>query len=88
MRFTLPEIHHNQAGFAALVRLASETRDCLFEDIEIDLSQTSWLDADMCAAFGGILFRLGESLNTVRLTSMRPGVEKILSKNGFLSHYV
>jgi hypothetical protein len=58
-----------------------------FDDIDIDLGATSWFDADMCAAFGAILYRLGESLNTVRLTNIRPGVENILSKNGFLSYY-
>lgn len=87
MRFMLPEIRHDQAGFAALVRLASETKDCLFDDVDIDMGATSWFDADMCAAFGAILYRLGEGLNTVRLTNIRPNVGTILSKNGFLSHY-
>lgn len=87
MRFMLPEIRHDQAGFAALVRLASETKGCLFDDVDIDMGATSWLDADMCAAFGAILYRLGEGLNTVRLTNIRPNVGTILSKNGFLSHY-
>lgn len=87
MRFTLPDIRHDQAGFAALVRLASETKGCFLDDIEIDMGATSWFDADMCAAFGATLYRLGEGLNSVRLTNIRLGVETILSKNGFLSHY-
>lgn len=87
MKFTLPEIRHDQAGFAALVRLASETKDCLFDDVDIDMGATSWFDADMCAVFGAILYRLGENLNTLRLANIRPNVETILSKNGFLSHY-
>lgn len=87
MIFTLPEIRHEQAGFVALVRLASETKDCLFDDVDIDMGAASWFDADMCAAFGAILYRLGEDLNTVKLTNIRPNVEAILSKNGFLSHY-
>lgn len=87
MKFTLPEIRHDQAGFAALVRLASETKDCIFDDVEVDMGITSWFDADMCSAFGAILYRLGERLNTVELTNICPNVETILSKNGFLSHY-
>lgn len=87
MKFALPEIRHDQAGFAALVRLASETKGCLFDDVDIDMGATSWFDADMCSAFGAILYRLGERLNTVELTNIRPHVEAILSKNGFLSHY-
>ena len=87
MKLNLPEIRHVHPGFNAMVRLAAETQACLFEDIDIDMGAVSWFDADMCAAFGAILYRLGEDLNTVKLTNIRPGVENILSKNGFLSHY-
>ena len=87
MKFFLPEIRHDQLGFQALVNLASETNDCIFDDIEIDMSTTTWFDADMCAAFGAILYRLSDNLNTIRLINIFPNVEKILSKNGFLSHY-
>lgn len=87
MRFPLPEIRHNQAGFEALVCLYAQTKDCFFDNIEIDMSTTSWFDADLCAAFGAILYRLSENVNTVNLTNIQSGVEVILSKNGFLSNY-
>jgi len=87
VKLDLPMIRHLHPGFNALVRLAAETQACLFEDIEIDMGEVVWLDADMCAAFGAILYRLGEALNTVKLTNIPSGVESILSKNGFLSHY-
>ena len=87
MRYALPEIHHDQAGFAALVDLYARSKDCLFDDIDVDMGATDWFDADMCAAFGAILYRLGENLNTVRLQNIRPNVAAILSKNGFLTHY-
>lgn len=87
MKPSLPEIRHVQPGFNALVRLAAETQACLFEDIDIDMGAVTWFDADMCAAFGAILYRLGEALNTVKLANIRPDVGSILSKNGFLSHY-
>jgi hypothetical protein len=83
----LPEIHHDRAGFDALACLYAQAKGCLFETIEVDMDATSWFDADMCAAFGAILYRLGESWNTVRVVNVRPNVEAILSKNGFLSHY-
>ena len=41
----------------------------------------------MCAAFGAVLYQLGENLNTIRLNNVHSSVENILSKNGFLSHY-
>lgn len=86
MKFSLPEIRHDQAGFEALVCLWAKTKGCFFDDIEIDMG-AGWFDADMCAAFGAILYRLGENLNTVKLTNISPGAEGILAKNGFLSHY-
>ena len=87
MKLPLADIHNNQSGLEELVRLWAQTKDCLLDVIEIDMSATSWFDADMCAAFGAILYRLGEDLNTVKLANIRLGVENILSKNGFLSHY-
>ena len=88
MRFALPQqIRHDYVGFEALTRLHAQAKDYFLEDIEIDLGTTTWLDADMCAVFGAILYSLGDNLNTVDLVNIRPDVERILSKNGFLSHY-
>jgi hypothetical protein len=87
VKLSLPEIRHDQAGFEKLVCLQAQTKDCLLADIDIDMSQTSWFDADMCAALGAILYRLGDNLNTVKLANIRPGVEQVLLKNRFLSHY-
>ncbi|MFH1075271.1 MAG: ATP-binding protein [Pseudomonadota bacterium] len=87
MKLILPVIRHDDSGFQALVTLESETKSCLLDKIDIDMGKTSWFDAEMCAAFGSILYRLGERLNTISLTNIRPNVEEILLKNGFLSHY-
>jgi hypothetical protein len=87
VKIRLPEIRHNQEGFEALVRLRSKTEECFFEDIEIDMTWTSWFDADMCAPFGAILYQLSDSINTVKLVNIPKAVTKILSKNGFLSNY-
>ena len=88
MKFTLPQqVRHDYESFSALARLYDQARDYHFENIEIDMSTTNWLDADMCAAFGAILYSLGDNLNQVKLVNVRPSVESILSKNGFLSHY-
>ena len=71
----------------ALAGLHAQTKDCFLDDVEIDMQATDWLDADMCAAFGAILYRMEDNLNTVRLTNIQSGVRNVLSKNGFLSHY-
>jgi hypothetical protein len=70
-----------------LVCLYAQTKTLYFEDIEIDMAAVNWFDADMCAAFGAILYYLGNNANTVQLTHIRTDVESILSKNGFLSNY-
>ena len=87
MRFHLPEIHRNPAGFDALAYLHAQTKELLFDDIEINMKETHWFDADMCAAFGAILYSLGDRLNKVNIIHIPQRVEIILSKNGFLSHY-
>jgi hypothetical protein len=92
MRFSLPEIHHDKAGFEAFVCLYEQTKNCFLDDIDVDMSATRWFDADMCAAFGALLYRLSENrlsenVNTVELTNIKSNVANILSKNGFLSSY-
>ena len=87
MKHNLPKIRHDKASFEALAHFYAEAKKCFFDDIEIDMHNTSWFDADMCAAFGAILYYLGDNFNTVSLVNIHSSVERILSKNGFLSHY-
>jgi len=47
----------------------------------------NWFDADMCAAFGAVLYSLGAKLNTIQFTNMSSQIENILAKNGFLGHF-
>ncbi len=87
MKYFLPEIRHNRVGFEELVRFYSETKNCVFGNIEVDMGNTTWFDADMCASFGAILYHLKKLNNTVELINISDSVKKILSKNGFLSYY-
>lgn len=82
----IPEVRHDQSGFEALAKLSSETATVFFDSVEIDM-KVSWFDADMCAAFGAVLYRIRRNMNNVRLTNVSEHVERILSKNGFMSHY-
>ncbi len=70
-----------------MVRLHAKTKECFLDDVEIDMTATGWFDADMCAALGAILYRLGDDPNNIQLTNIPNSVAKILSKNGFLSNY-
>jgi len=87
LKISLPPIRHDKTGFEALVHLYAQTKTCFFEDIEINMTAVNWFDADMCAALGAILYYLSHSANTIQLTNICTSVERILSKNGFLSNY-
>ena len=87
MKIHLPEIHSNYDGFSRLIQLAHQTDGSFLDDIEIDMSQAVWIDANMCAPLGAILYKVGRDINTIRLTNVPANVEAILSKNGFLCNY-
>ena len=87
MKFSLSTVRHDRRSFDVLTRFHARTQNCFFDDVTIDMKATHWFDADMCAAFGAILYILGGNLNTVNLINIPPDIERILSKNGFLSHY-
>ena len=85
MKIKLPSIQHNKAGFESLVDLYAQTYQYRFESIEVELGK--WFDADMCAPFGAVLYKLGKNAHTLLLNTPIPQVEKILAMNGFLSYY-
>lgn len=86
-RYQLRDIRHDRAGFESLVRLYADLKPARFVNLAIDMSHVAWLDADMCAPLGAVLYRIGHQGNTIQLVNLQPQVERILSKNGFLSHY-
>jgi hypothetical protein len=87
MKIPMPEVRHDQAGFEALVGFWTTVKACFLDEIELSLAAANWFDADMCAPFGALLYALGDNLNSVGLTDLRPDVESVLAKNGFLSSY-
>jgi hypothetical protein len=87
MIFRLQPIHSEFSGFAHLIEFHAKTTEHVFEQIEVDMARASWFDANMCAPFGALLYKISRSLNTVRLVNLAPQVKAILSKNGFLINY-
>lgn len=86
VRFALMDIDQSPEGFGKLARLHAEAEELSFETIEIDMQETFRFEADMCAVLGAILYSLS-LWNEIELINIQPEVKKILSKNGFLSHY-
>lgn len=82
----LQDIKSTFAGFSRLADLAAETKDCIFQTVEVDMSSVTWFDANMSAPLGVIFARLADGLNTVQPIA-KNGIETILSKNLFLVGY-
>ena len=87
MKIPLPDIKSDYQGFQNLIDIAAQTRECVFETIEIDMQNVTWLDANMCAPFGAVLSQASQDLNTILFSNISNQVEEILAKNGFLSNY-
>lgn len=87
MRVQLQEVRSDYQGFTRLIDLIDRSGDLLFDNLEIDMGATVWLDANMCSPLGAILYKLNRNLNDVSLINLSSPVERILSKNGFLANY-
>lgn len=87
MKISLQKIDSNYEGFSRLIQLATQTAGCFLADIKIDMSQVGWIDANMCAPLGAILYKSGRDINSIQLVNVQANVEAILSKNGFLCNY-
>ena len=84
LQLKLGTIKHDQTGHEALAELHARTKNHALDEIEIDMSECRWFDADMCAGLGAILYKMSSDLNIIRITNIRSSVGEILSKNGFL----
>jgi hypothetical protein len=70
-----------------MAELRARGAACKDKDVEINMTQTQWFSAQMCAPFGAVLYELEEDSNTVRIANINPVVEKALSENKFLGYY-
>jgi signal transduction histidine kinase len=83
--FKLDNIHSDYASYQQLINLFQENKTAEFE--ELKLSITTWFDANLCSALGGILDKLQERLITVSFGQINTSSEAIFKKNGFLSYF-
>lgn len=87
MKAEIFNIRTNSEGFERLAQLNSEFKGLVFEIVDLDFSNCGWFDANMCAPLGAILALLADELNSVKLSETKPQIQRILSKNSFLTHY-
>jgi hypothetical protein len=74
-------------GFCTLVDLAERTGSLQYSSIILNLGRTTWLEANMCAPLGAVLYRASRHNNQITFKNIPGPVEEILQKNGFLSFY-
>lgn len=82
-----PEIRSDFQGFTTLVNLAARLNSLEYSSIALNMSSTDWVDANMCAPLGAILYKASRNLNMVQFENISHGVQRIFQKNGFLSYY-
>lgn len=82
-----PETRSDFQGFSALVNLSSRIDPLEYTNIALNISATTWVDANMCAPLGAILYKASRHLNMVHFENISPSVQRIFQKNGFLSFY-
>jgi len=74
-----------KTGFNGFQRLLDLDNNINIEDCEIDIS--NWIDANMCAPFGAILYKKKLGNIPIRISNISTFVRSILQKNHFLSQF-
>lgn len=87
MRCRIQETRTSKSGFDQLAKLYAASSDLSFANVEIDFSRCTWFDANMAAPLGAVLTAIADNLNDVKVIGLSSGIQDILSRNHFLSHY-
>jgi hypothetical protein len=87
VEIALPPIRSDYQGFSTLVNLVERAHSLAYTPISLDMSGATWVDANMCAPLGAVLYQVSRRSNTVRFEHFHEDVQKIFQKNGFLSFY-
>lgn len=82
VNFLSGEVKTGFKGFEKIVKLREN------EDIyEIDMSSLTWIDANLCAPLGAILYKKLSEGTPINLTYISAKVESIMQKNHFLLQF-
>lgn len=80
--FQFPDIHSTVDGFSKIAEIYHRAVGAKERTVMLSLGNTRWIDANMCAPLGAMLYKLLEKKDvTIRQPSSRLG--DILSRNGF-----
>ncbi len=87
MEIPIPKIESDFQGFTTLIDLAERVSLLEYTTIALNMSGATWVDANMCAPLGAILYSTSRRSNMVRFEHISERVQRIFQKNGFLSYY-
>ncbi len=87
IKYKLPnKIENNYQSFSSLINLYQALMKLFVEDVYIDFSNTSYLEANLSALMGAIFDDTDVFVN-INFENFQPRVQTILQKNDFLSNY-
>jgi len=83
----LGTIRSTREGFERLAQLWSEAAPLFSRGLELDLSECDFFDANMAAPLGAVLALIADKFNRIEIVRVRPAIESVLRRNGFLTNY-
>lgn len=79
-------IETDQLGLNKLAELSSKTKTLFFDNLSLDCTHLSWIDANLCAAIGCVLSSVAR-FNNIEIIGLNGNVGSILEKNGFWANF-
>jgi hypothetical protein len=83
----LATIRSSHEGFERLAQLWSDAAPLFSGQLELDLSECDFFDANMAAPLGAVLALIADKFNRIEIVRVRPTIESVLRRNGFLTNY-
>jgi len=86
LKISVGDINSKYEGFAALTNLYRFVSACPDRDFNVDMSGVSWMEANMCAPLGAVLYDYALG-NKIVLLGMNTKLQTLLQRNGFLPNF-
>jgi hypothetical protein len=87
MILKLATIRSSHEGFERLAQLWSDAAPLYSGRLELDLSECDFFDVNMAAPLGAVLTLVADKFNSIEIVRVRPAIESVLRRNGFLTNY-
>lgn len=72
-------------GYNHLSTLNHKLKQLTSEQIQLDFSDNTWFEANLCAVLGAILYEAAQDFNDISIINLPPAQQDIFSRNHFLA---